>query len=70
MSVLGGVLMVVGVAGLFVGFVFPKRVRHISSVSLWLIIFAVLLCAGLAIQATAEGWDIQDDAPARSTFNS
>jgi hypothetical protein len=58
MTVLGGVLMFVGVAGLFVGGLFPKRVRHISSQSLWLTIFAVLLFAGLALQAFAEGWDI------------
>jgi hypothetical protein len=58
MTVLGGVLMFVGAVGFFIGSVFPKRVRHLSSQSLWLSVFGVILFAGLALQAFADGWDI------------
>lgn len=58
MSTIGIVLMIVGAIGVFVGMFATHWVRHISSLSLWLSVFAAILLAGLALQAASEGWDI------------
>ena len=58
MNVLGVGLMVAGVVGFFYGMIFGRRVRHITSQSMWLTIFALVLFAGLALQAVADGWDV------------
>ena len=58
MTIVGGGLMFVGVIGLLIGLLASHWVRHISSVTLWLTVSALVLVAGLALQAQADGWDI------------
>ena len=58
-NVVGAVLILVGVAGLIFGVFRQRRVRHLTSLTLWLTVSSLVLFVGLALQAFADGWDIQ-----------